>query len=140
MHTPATPDKMQEDPRYSDVVMEVTKFLSTQMNRFLDARANDIILDPGFGFGKTVEHNFQLLNNLKILKALNRPIMVGVSRKSMVNKVLGISAKDALNGTTVINTLALMNGADILRVHDVKEAVEAVKLTSYARSEALGES
>ena len=96
----------------------------------MEAGVNDIIVDPGFGFGKTTEHNFALLSNLGLFKILERPILVGLSRKSMVTKVAGVTSENALNGTTVLNTIALQKGANILRVHDVKEAMEAIKLTA----------
>ena len=134
MHIQGTPQNMQRDPQYKNVFEEVSYFLSRQMNTFLEAGVADIIIDPGFGFGKTVEHNYELLAKLDLFKIFQRPLLVGVSRKSMIHKLLDISAQDALNGTTVINTLALQKGADILRVHDVKAAAEAVKIVTFTQN------
>ncbi|HQV75377.1 MAG TPA: dihydropteroate synthase [Flavobacteriales bacterium] len=128
MHMQGTPRTMQRDPHYTDVASEVTLFLSTRMKAAHDAGIPDVIIDPGFGFGKTTEHNFTLLNSIPRLVALGAPVMVGLSRKRMINEVLGTTSAHALNGTSVLHTLALNNGAAILRVHDVKEAVECVKL------------
>jgi dihydropteroate synthase len=128
MHIQGTPANMQVDPKYGDVVAEVYSFLEKQCQSLAQLGHQKIIVDPGFGFGKTVQHNFQLLKNLERFNDLGFPILAGLSRKSMINKVLGTKPEDALNGTTVLNTIALLNGASILRVHDVKEAVEAVKL------------
>jgi len=133
MHIQGTPQNMQKDPQYKNVFEEVSYFFSKQMNTFLDAGVADIILDPGFGFGKNLDHNYELLAKLDLLKIFQRPILVGVSRKSMINKLLDISAKDALNGTTVVNTIALQKGADILRVHDVKAAAEALKILTFTQ-------
>ncbi|MEO8087525.1 MAG: dihydropteroate synthase [Bacteroidota bacterium] len=129
MHIQGNPQSMQLDPTYKDVVKEVMDFFSDSIFRLNAAGVTDIIIDPGFGFGKTTDHNFKLLNNLDLFKIFDRPILAGLSRKSMVNKVLGTKPENALNGTTVLNTLALLKGANILRVHDVKEAVETIKLT-----------
>lgn len=128
MHMKGTPDTMQENISYTDVVKEVLDFFIQKTDECKRAGINDIIIDPGFGFGKTAAHNFQLLRELSVFKMLDKPILAGLSRKSAISKTLNISAKDALNGTTVLNTLALNNGAGILRVHDVKEAREAVTL------------
>jgi dihydropteroate synthase len=128
MHMQGTPATMQLEPSYENVVTEVLLSLLQKAERLKSMGATDIILDPGFGFGKTIEHNFQLLASLNLFRSTGFPVLAGLSRKSMINKSLGISAKDALNGTTVLNTVALEKGANILRVHDVKEAVEAVKL------------
>lgn len=128
MHIQGTPENMQVAPHYKNVVQEVLYYFSEKINQLVQLGVNDIIIDPGFGFGKTVEHNYDLLNHLDFFRTLNLPILAGVSRKSMINKVLGTKPKSALNGTTVLNTMALMKGANILRVHDVKEAVETVKL------------
>jgi dihydropteroate synthase len=129
MHIQGTPRSMQSDPQYEDVTAEVFGFLENQAQRLSDAGHRKIILDPGFGFGKTVEHNYRLLDRLDRLVATGYPVLAGVSRKSMINRVLGTRPETALNGTTVLNTIALLRGASILRVHDVKEAVEAVKLS-----------
>lgn len=128
MHMQGTPATMQRDPRYGDVVAEVTHFLSERLIAARHFGIADVILDPGFGFGKTTVHNYALLSGLGRVKALGAPVLVGLSRKRMINEVLGISPEQALNGTTVLNTIALINGAAILRVHDVKEAVEVVRL------------
>lgn len=130
MHMQGTPETMQDRPTYNEygVTINVVKELSKVVQELNLLGVNDIILDPGFGFGKTVEDNYQLLRELRQLAILNCPILAGLSRKSMINKVLKINQKEALNGTTALHMLALQNGAHILRVHDVKEAVEAVKL------------
>lgn len=128
MHMQGTPATMQLSPLYADVTKEVTLFLSERLCAGHDAGIADVIIDPGFGFGKTTEHNYTLLRHLSRLNALGAPVLVGLSRKRMINEVLGITPADALNGTNVLNTIALMKGASILRVHDVKEAVECVKL------------
>jgi len=132
MHIQGTPKEMQLNPFYKDVFKEIKNFFIIQLNK-LDAVGvnNNIILDPGFGFGKTVEHNYELLEKMAGFKELGFPIMAGISRKSMVNKVLGTTPINALNGTISLNTIALLNGADILRVHDVKEAVQVVKLVEF---------
>lgn len=130
MHMQGRPKTMQQHPTYKSVVLEVNDFLIEKIEA---ARANgikDIIVDPGFGFGKSLQHNYQLLQQLDFFLHLDFPILAGVSRKSMINKLLGIKAAEALNGTSVLNTIALMKGASILRVHDVKEAVECVKIFS----------
>lgn len=128
MHIQGTPADMQMAPKYKDVVKEVMLYLSVRVNKLKQLGVNDIIIDPGFGFGKTVEHNYELLKNLNLFKIFDLPILAGLSRKSMINKVLGAKPENALNGTTVLNTIALMKGANILRVHDVKEAIETIKL------------
>lgn len=128
MHMQGTPGTMQIDPKYKNVVKEVLFYFSTRVNKLKRLGINDIIIDPGFGFGKTVAHNYELLGNLELFSTFSLPVMAGVSRKSMINNVLGIKPGNALNGTTVLNTMALMKGANILRVHDVKEAVEAIKI------------
>ena len=134
MHMQGTPATMQQDPRYDDVVTEVVHFLSGRLRAAHDAGIADVLLDPGFGFGKTTAHNYALLRALPRLKLLGAPLLVGLSRKRMINQVLGTDPSEALNGTTVLNTLALEHGADILRVHDVREAVEAVKLVAAFRN------
>ena len=128
MHIQGRPGNMQQNPLYNDVVEEIATFFTGQIKTFTEHGASKLILDPGFGFGKTLEHNYALLNNLNRFTSFGYPILAGLSRKSMINQVIGTSPEDALNGTTVLNTIALLNGAKILRVHDVKEAVEAVKL------------
>lgn len=134
MHIQGTPQTMQQNPEYTNVVAEVLLSLSQKVNELKRLGVADIIIDPGFGFGKTTEHNYQLLSNLRQLQLLGCPILAGVSRKGMINKVLGTTPDQALNGTTVVNTIALANGASILRVHDVKEAVEAVALWRFSQS------
>ncbi len=128
MHKKGTPQNMHLNPNYDDVTVEVLDYFIKKIPLFRNAGIIDIIIDPGFGFGKNLEHNYTLLKNITAFKMLDCPIMAGMSRKRMINEVLNISSKDALNGTTVVNTIALMNGVNILRVHDVKEAVEAVKI------------
>ena len=128
MHIQGTPQNMQSNPYYQNVTKEVKQFFSEKIKQLGHQGFSKIILDPGFGFGKNVAHNYKLLNNLKEFKQLGYPVLVGISRKSMINKVLDIKPSEALNGTTVLNTIALINGADILRVHDVKQAVESAKI------------
>lgn len=128
MHIQGTPATMQQQPYYADVIKEVLDFFINKIEACKNAGITDIIIDPGFGFGKTIEHNFKLLKALSVLSITNRPVLAGLSRKSTIYKTLGTTAAQALNGTTVLNTMALLNGAAILRVHDVKEAREAVML------------
>lgn len=127
-HIKGTPKTMQQEPYYTDVVKEVYAFFDEAVSTLKSAGFSKIILDPGFGFGKTVEQNYQLLQHLQEFSDLGLPVLAAVSRKSMINKVLNIQPDKALNGTTVLNTIALMKGAKILRVHDVREATEAVAL------------
>jgi len=128
MHLKGTPETMQRIANYDNVTREVLDFFIRKKYECNKAGIHDIILDPGFGFAKTAEHNFELLKNISVFKVLDAPVLVGISRKSSVYKALGVDKDDALNGTTVLNTIAVMNGANILRVHDVKEAREVVKL------------
>lgn len=128
MHMRGLPKTMQQDPQYDDVVYEVRDYLRMVCDNCAALGITDIIIDPGFGFGKTLEHNFALLNDLATLRILGRPILAGISRKGMVWKTLGTTPDQALNGTTALHMAALQQGANILRVHDVKEAVEVVKL------------
>jgi dihydropteroate synthase len=128
MHMRGVPRSMQDDPRYTDVLAEVVHFLGERLNAARSAGIADVLLDPGFGFGKTTTHNHALLRGLPALLALGAPVLVGLSRKRMINEVLGTTPATALNGTTVLHTIALLNGASLLRVHDVREAVEAVRL------------
>ena len=128
MHMKGTPQDMQKNPEYDNVVKEVLYYFSEKVQKMRDLGAKDIIIDPGFGFGKTVEHNYMLLDKLEEFRIFDLPILVGISRKSMIYRLLGNTPEDALNGTTVLNTISLMKGANILRVHDVKEACEAVKI------------
>jgi dihydropteroate synthase len=134
MHMRGTPKTMTKLTDYKNVTVEVLKDLSEKIALARDEGINDIIADPGFGFAKTREQSFQLLNNLELFKNLEIPILVGLSRKSMIYKTLETSAENALNGTTSLNTIALLKGASILRVHDVKEAVECVKLFENLKS------
>lgn len=124
MHMKGTPKDMQHDPAYEDVLGEVMQYLAGKVATLNDKGVSDIVIDPGFGFGKTLDDNYRLMAHLDLFKELGCPLLVGVSRKSMICKLLGITADDALNGTTALDTFALMKGADILRVHDVRQAVE----------------
>ncbi|MDR2036562.1 MAG: dihydropteroate synthase [Bacteroidales bacterium] len=128
MHIQGTPQTMQENPVYDDLMTDVIRFFSDAVFRLRTLGVKDIIIDPGFGFGKTVEHNYELLARMKELEIFECPLLAGVSRKSMIYHFLRTDAAHALNGTSIVNTLSLLNGADILRVHDVKEAVECVKI------------
>lgn len=127
-HIKGTPRDMQDDPQYDDLIKEISTYFAEKVKKLSKLGVNDVIIDPGFGFGKTLDHNYELLNKLDSFKVFQLPVMVGLSRKSMIWKALDITPDEALNGTSVSNTLALLGGADILRVHDVKEAVEAVKI------------
>ncbi|PKH52989.1 dihydropteroate synthase [Tenacibaculum sp. Bg11-29] len=130
MHMQGEPQNMQLNPIYKDVVTEVISFFAEQLFKLRQLKVNDVVIDVGFGFGKTIAHNYELLQKLSLFKNLEAPILTGISRKSMLHKLLDISPKEALNATTVANTIALLNGTSILRVHDVKEAVEAIKIVS----------
>lgn len=129
MHIKGKPSYMQEKPGYENLIKELVFFFSKQIENLKKLGVKDIIIDPGFGFGKNLEHNYHLLKNLGYFHFFELPVMVGVSRKSMINKLLGTKPVNALNGTTALNTIALLKGAKLLRVHDVKEAAEAVKIT-----------
>jgi dihydropteroate synthase len=134
MHMLGKPQTMQEAPSYNNVTLDVFDFLHFKVAELIRSGIHDIIIDPGFGFGKTASHNFQLLRELSFFRQINKPIMVGLSRKATIYKTLGVTAEEALNGTTVMHTLALLNGASILRVHDVKEAAQAIRLfTEYKK-------
>ena len=133
-HIQGTPQTMQENPYYEDIIRDVSTWLSERVKRLTKFGVKDVIIDPGFGFGKNIQHNYDLLNRLDSFKVFQLPVMVGLSRKSMVWKWLGTKPDGALNGTTVVNTMALLGGADILRVHDVKEAVEAVEIIKALKS------
>ena len=135
MHMQGTTQTMQDNPYYDCIEKEVANYSLNKVKTLQQKGLSKIIIDPGFGFGKTLEHNYQLLNNLEELHTLELPILVGISRKSMVYKVLETDAKNSLNGTTAIHTLCLSKGASILRVHDVKEAVECVKLINFAKNQ-----
>ena len=134
VHMQGTPLTMQQSPTYSDVTREVLDYFIQRTQQVADAGIKDIIIDPGFGFGKTIAHNFELLRNLGVFKILGRPLLIGLSRKSTISKTLNVATEDSLNGTTVLNTVGLLNGADIIRVHDVREAKEAVRLIHAYRS------
>lgn len=129
MHTSAKPQIMQQITSYQNIIAEMLQFFGRQIDVLKSLGVNDIILDPGFGFGKSLDQNYFLMNNLQAFTTFNLPLLVGISRKSMIYKLLDVSPVDALNGTTVLNTVALMKGSNILRVHDVKAAKEAVTLT-----------
>ena len=131
MHMQGSPQTMQNKPNYNNVVNDIITNLSKKIFRARELGIIDIVVDPGFGFGKTLEHNYQILNDLSFFKELDCPILVGISRKSMIYKILNNDPKNALNGTTCLNTVALSKGANILRVHDVKEAKEIIKLTNF---------
>jgi len=128
MHMQGTPQNMQQNPVYGNVLLEVIDYLAKKVAVLKALHVHDVIIDPGFGFGKTIGHNYELLKQLEAFKIFKLPILAGFSRKGMIYKTLGTSAAEALNGTSVLNTIALQKGASILRVHDVKEAVECVKL------------
>lgn len=134
MHLQGTPRTMQLNPHYDDPVAEVIEWLARRAQRLRELGAHDIILDPGFGFGKTLEHNYALLDKLDYFHELELPLLVGVSRKSMIYRLLETDPDRALNGTTVVNTIALLKGAHILRVHDVRAAVEAVRIVETMRA------
>ncbi len=129
MHMQGTPQTMQATPHYDNLMKEIFLYFAEKIAKLHELGVKDIILDPGFGFGKTLAHNYELLNNLQEFAQFEMPLLVGVSRKSMIYKLLGTTPEEALNGTTVIDTVALLKGADILRVHDVRQAVEAVRIT-----------
>ena len=129
MHMRGTPQTMQQHTDYESLIQEIIYYLSEKKARLHALGVNDIIIDPGFGFSKTVDQNYELMSNLKYFDIFEAPLLVGISRKTMIYKLLEITAEESLNGTTVLNTLSLLSGANILRVHDVKEAVECVKLT-----------
>ncbi|MDR2887899.1 MAG: dihydropteroate synthase [Bacteroidales bacterium] len=128
MHMQGRPGTMQDAPQYNDVVSDILKYFGERIFKLRSAGVSDIIIDPGFGFGKTTEHNFDILHRLEDFAIAGLPLLVGLSRKTMIWKTLGITPEDALAGTIALNTAALMKGADIVRVHDVKEAIQAVKL------------
>lgn len=133
MHIKGTPQTMQNDPVYDNITEEVVEYFDSRVKELNKLGFSKVILDPGFGFGKTVEHNYQLIKKLDIFNALDKPLLVGISRKSMINKLLNIRSKESINGTTILNTIALEKGAKILRVHDVKEAKEVVKIVEYLK-------
>ena len=133
-HLKGNPENMQENPNYNSVINEITEYFQKKIKTLKSKGINNIIIDPGFGFGKSLQHNYEILNNLNKFKKFNLPILVGVSRKSMIYKLLKTNPKEALNGTTIVNTLCLLGGANILRVHDVKEAKECIKIIKFAQN------
>lgn len=135
MHMQGTPQDMQHQPHYDNLLREVFLYFAQKVDRLHQLGVKDIILDPGFGFGKTLEHNYELLAHLEEFRVFELPLLVGVSRKSMIYRLLGNTSQDALNGTTVLDTICLLKGANILRVHDVREAVETVKIVEAMRKE-----
>ena len=133
MHIKGTPQTMQQNPHYENVTKEILDFFIERIDACKKAGIHDVVIDPGFGFGKNSRHNFELLKNLEVFKILGKPLMAGLSRKSTIYKTLGVTAEEALNGTTVMHTIALLNGANILRAHDVREAKEAIRLVEAYR-------
>ena len=134
MHMKGTPQNMQDNPTYNNIMNEVISYFDEKITLLKVKGVKQVIIDPGFGFGKTLAHNYQILNNLEKLNKFKLPILVGISRKSMIYKLLDTSAREALNGTSITNTIALQKGASILRVHDVKEAMECIKITTFAKN------
>lgn len=130
MHSKGTPQNMQDNPTYNDILKEITSFFKEKVTQLKQLNVKDVVLDVGFGFGKTTEHNYEILANLESFNNLNLPILAGMSRKSMLYKVLNSKPEMMLNATSIVNTIALQKGANILRVHDVKEAMECIKLVS----------
>lgn len=128
MHMKGDPQTMQNGPHYDDLLAEMLRYFGSKVQQLHELGVKDVILDPGFGFAKTLEHNYELMNRMQDLQVLELPMLVGISRKSMIYRLLGTSPEEALNGTSVLNTLALLKGASILRVHDVKAAVEVVQI------------
>lgn len=135
MHMQGTPQNMQQNPHYDNLLKEVFMYFARKVQQLRDLGVKDIILDPGFGFGKTVEHNYELLAHLEEFRIFELPLLAGVSRKSMIYRLLGTTPQEALNGTTVLDTICLLKGADIIRVHDVREAVETVKIVEAMKKE-----
>ena len=134
MHMQGTPQSMQQHPHYDNLLKEVFLYFARKVQQLRDLGVKDIILDPGFGFGKTMEHNYELLSHLEEFRIFELPLLVGVSRKSLIYRLFDITPQEALNGTTVLDTICLLKGADILRVHDVKEAVETVRIVQAMRN------
>ncbi len=131
MHMQGNPKNMQKNPLYENIIVEIIENLSKKVFEATEAGVIDVIIDPGFGFGKTIEHNYKILSELSFFKELDCPILVGLSRKSMIYSLLEEKPENVLNGTTCLNTVSILNGANILRVHDVKEAKEVIKLTNF---------
>ncbi|QWX82845.1 dihydropteroate synthase [Cellulophaga sp. HaHaR_3_176] len=134
MHMKGTPQNMQENTNYTNLLTDILNYFSEKIKLGHSKKLNDIIIDPGFGFSKTLEQNYELMHKIELLKPLSAPILVGISRKSMIYNLLETDAKNALNGTTILNTIALLKGANILRVHDVKEAKECIKLVTQLQA------
>lgn len=137
MHMQGKPQTMQQDPHYDDLLTEILQYFARKVQQLHALGVKDIILDPGFGFGKTLEHNYELMRRLSDLQELGLPLLVGISRKSMLYRLLGTTPQEALNATTALNTIALMNGANILRVHDVKECREALQVVQALQGKNL---
>lgn len=135
MHMKGTPQNMQQDTHYDDLMADVLQYFGRKVDQLHEMGVNDIILDPGYGFAKTLDQNYKLLRHQSVLLELGLPLLVGVSRKSMIYRLLGTTPQEALNGTTALNTLALMGGASILRVHDVREAVETIRIVEKFKNE-----
>lgn len=135
MHMQGTPQNMQKEPHYDNLIKEVFLYFARKVQQLRDLGVKDIILDPGFGFGKTLGHNYELMAHLEEFRVFELPLLIGVSRKSMIYKLLGGTPQDSLNGTSVLHTIALMKGANILRVHDVREAVECVRIVEKMKEE-----
>lgn len=138
MHMKGTPQTMQQAPHYDDLMKEIMLYFAEKIQKLRDLGQKDIILDPGYGFAKTIEHNYELLGHQEMLHVFELPLLVGISRKSMIFRLLGSSPEESLNGTSVLNTIALQKGASILRVHDVKECVEVVKIVKMMENNLLG--
>lgn len=138
MHMQGTPQNMQQQPHYDSLLGDIFRYFARKVQQLRDLGAKDIVLDPGFGFGKTLEHNYELLAHLEDFRIFGLPLLVGVSRKSMVYNLLGTTPAEALNGTTAVNTVCLMKGTDILRVHDVRQAVEAIKIITKMKETVNG--
>lgn len=134
MHMKGTPKDMQVAPHYDNLLKEIFYYFSEKVQKLRNLGVKDIIIDPGFGFGKTLEHNYELMNHLEEFRLFEVPLLVGVSRKSMIYKLLGVNPEEALNGTTTLNTIALLKGANILRVHDVKVAMETIKIVQKMKA------
>ena len=134
MHMKGTPQTMQVCPQYEHFLKEIFYYFSEKVQKLRDLGVKDIIIDPGFGFGKTLEHNYELMSHLEEFSLFELPVLVGVSRKSMIYKLLDTTPQEALNGTTALNTVALLKGANILRVHDVREAVESVRIVEKMKA------
>ncbi|WP_375325146.1 dihydropteroate synthase [Flagellimonas sp. GZD32] len=137
MHMKGTPQSMQKEIVYDDLILDLRTYFSEKITETTSKKINDVIIDPGFGFAKTTDQNYTLLNHLDLFKTFGLPLLIGLSRKSMIYKVLGSTPKEALNGTTALHTIALLKGANIIRAHDVQEAVECVKLVEALKANAL---